>query len=93
VFAAQARFPREAVNIKGQGTEFVRVGDEGGKCTFTFCPTSGCTVFYIASGNERHIAIPVGVFADSEFPSPAVSVYEERMHSLVAMPKDIEHMA
>jgi hypothetical protein len=44
------------VNIQGQGTQFVRIGDEG-------------------------------------FPSPTVSVYEERMHSWVAMPKDIEHIS
>lgn len=92
VFGAQARFAREAVNINGQGTEFVRIGDEGGKCTFTFCPVCGSTVFYVEAGREQHIAIPVGVFADSTFPSPTISVYEERKHSWVAMPKDIEHI-
>ena len=29
VFGVQARFPREAVQIKGQGTEFIRTNDEG----------------------------------------------------------------
>jgi hypothetical protein len=50
-------------------------------------------VFYIAEGLEGFIAIPVGAFADPKFPSPTVSVYEERMHRWVAMPPDIEHMA
>jgi hypothetical protein len=80
------------VNIQGQGTQFVRIGDEGGKVTFTFCPTCGSTVFYVQDGAEQLIAIPVGAFADSGFPSPTVSVYEERMHSWVAMPRDIEHI-
>jgi hypothetical protein len=93
VFAAQARFPREAVEISGVGTEFVRIGDSGGKATFTFCAKCGATVYYVLGGREEVIAIPVGAFADPSFPAPAFSVYEDRMHSWVAMPKDMEHMA
>jgi hypothetical protein len=93
VFGAQARFPREAVEINGTGTEFVRVGDEGTKSTFIFCPTCGATVYYVLGVREESIAIPVGAFADPSFPAPSFSVYEERMHSWVAMPKDMEHMA
>jgi hypothetical protein len=92
VFGAQARFPREAVTISGQGTEFVRVGDEGTRIKFTFCPVCGSTVFYALAGHERVIAIPVGAFADPTFPAPAFSVYEERMHNWVNMPQDMEHM-
>jgi len=93
VFAAQARFPREAVEISGTGTDYVRVGDEGGRARFTFCPTCGTTVYYVMEGREDSIAIPVGVFADSSFPAPTFSVYEDRMHSWVTMPDDMEHMA
>jgi hypothetical protein len=60
VFGAQAYFARESVVIKGHGTQFVRVGDEGGRFTFTFCPKCGSTVFYVEEGDEQHIAIPVG---------------------------------
>jgi hypothetical protein len=92
VFSAQARFPREAVTISGQGTEFARVGDEGTKSTFTFCPVCGCTVFFALASGEGTIAIPVGAFADPTFPAPAFSVYEKRMHSWVTMPRDMDHM-
>jgi hypothetical protein len=34
----------------------------------------------------------VGAFADPNFPAPVFSVYEDRMHSWVNMPRDIEHM-
>jgi hypothetical protein len=34
----------------------------------------------------------LGAFAEPSFPVPTVSVYEERMHSWVQMPKDIEHL-
>jgi hypothetical protein len=93
VFGAQARFHREAVSISGQGTEFVRIGDEGTQATFTFCPKCGATVFYVLEDFNDAIAIPVGAFADPGFPAPAFSVYEDRMHSWVAMPQDMEHMA
>ncbi|MGK3961043.1 GFA family protein [Sorangium sp. So ce118] len=92
VFGAQARFSRESVKIKGHGKDFVRVGDEGTKSTFTFCPECGATVYYAMAGHEDVIAIPVGAFADPAFPGPTFSVYEERMHGWVVMPPDIEHM-
>ena len=93
VFASQARFPRQAVEIDGTGTEYVRVGDEGGRGRFTFCATCGDTVWHVMEGAEDSIAIPVGAFADPGFPAPTFSVYEERMHSWVVMPRDIEHIA
>ncbi len=92
VFATQARFRRDQVTISGQGTDFVRTGDEGTKARFTFCPVCGVTVYYRRDGQQDEIAIPVGVFADPTFPGPTFSVYEERMHGWVVMPKDIEHM-
>lgn len=92
-FGVQARFSRSVVAISGQGTEFVRVGDEGSPATFTFCPQCGATVFYVMAGHEETIAIPVGAFADPSFPAPSFSVYEDRMHGWVGLPPDIEHMA
>ena len=80
VFSAQAVFTRESVTIEGDGTEFVRIGDEGARFRFTFCPECGSTVYYVEEGDERHVAIPIGIFADSRFPAPTVSVYEKRRH-------------
>jgi hypothetical protein len=92
VFGAQAWFPADSVTVRGASKQFIRVGDEGGRTIFSFCPTCGATVHYTAEGREEHIAIPVGAFAEPSFPGPSVSVYEERMHSWVQMPEDIEHM-
>lgn len=92
VFAAQARFPRDAVSISGASSEFVRIGDEGTRATFRFCPTCGASVYYTLSGMEDVVAIPVGAFADPSFPAPTVSVYEERMHGWVHLPAGIEHI-
>lgn len=83
VFAAQARFARSDVIINGTSSEYLRVGDEGPGAHFHFCPTCGTTVYCIAVGKPDEIAIPVGAFADPDFPAPQVSVYEERKHAWV----------
>lgn len=93
VFGAQARFPTESVTITGPSKQFVRVGDDGGRITFNFCPHCGATVHYTIEGYEEHIAIPIGAFADPAFPAPMFSVYEGRMHRWIRMPEGIEHMA
>lgn len=79
--------------ISGKSSEYVRMGDAGSKTTFYFCPVCGSTVYYTSDAMEGSIAIPVGAFAEPTFPSPTVSVYEERMHSWVSMPSDIEPIA
>ena len=93
VFGAQARFDKDSVMINGKSRQYVRVGDAGSRITFHFCPECGATVYYAIQGHEQHIAIPVGAFAEPGFPPPTFSVYEERMHSWVRMPADIEHMS
>lgn len=93
VFGAQARFAAESVQISGKATRYVRVGDSGSKASFSFCPACGSTVYYQVEGSEAFIGIPVGAFADPGFQVPAFSVYEEHMHSWVALPEGIEHMA
>ncbi len=93
VFGAQARFATAAVAVTGQSKVFVRVGDEGTRASFHFCPDCGATVYYTFAGNDDAIAIPVGAFADPAFPAPSLSVYEERMHSWVQIPGQVTHMA
>jgi hypothetical protein len=92
VFGAQARFAASAVTVTGTAKEYVRVGDEGSRITFDFCPECGATVLYSGEGMEGFVAIPVGAFADPTFPTPSFSVYEERIHGWVSMPPGIEHM-
>ncbi len=91
VFATQARFHGGDVELAGRSKKYVRIGDSGGRATFSFCPDCGATVYYVIDGMDNMIAIPVGAFADPAFPAPVRSVYEERMHAWVTMPKDIEH--
>ena len=66
--------------------------DAGEARTFAFCPECGGTVFYTAPSKPELIAVPVGAFADPEFPAPRVSVWEVRRHAWVGLLEDIEHI-
>ena len=93
LFGAQARFLRTNVQIAGASTQWLRIGDEESKATFHFCPTCGATLYYATEGyDEEFVAIPVGAFAEPDFPAPTVSIYEERMHSWLGLPLGIEHI-
>jgi hypothetical protein len=92
VFGAQARFPADAVIAGGVSKEYARVGDDGGSARFHFCPECGATVFYRLDAVPGVVAIPVGAFADPDFPQPRVSVYGVRQHHWVHLPDSIERL-
>src|SRR5437667_12500583 len=58
VFGAQARFPSTSVTINRTCKEFVRVGDEGTRNSFRFCPECGSLVFDTAERVACSIARP-----------------------------------
>ncbi len=91
VFGAQARFPRDSVRIEGDSSRYVRTADSGNQITFHFCPSCGSTVFYHQDQDPEQTAVPVGAFADPEFPPPTVSVYEVWQHPWVGVPEGVEH--
>lgn len=91
VFATQARFAAEQVEIAGESREWSRRGDDGGGAVFSFCPTCGSTVYYRAIDDPGVVAVAVGAFADPLFPAPTRSVYEQRQHAWVTLPADFEH--
>ena len=93
VFGAQARFRTSATEIKGESREYVRVGDEGNRVAFHFCPHCGSTVYWGFKGHEEFVVVAVGAFAEPGFPAPTVSVYEIRKHAWVGTPAQIEHLA
>jgi hypothetical protein len=91
VFGVQARWPDDRVRIEGRSTEWVRVADSGNEVRSHFCPACGSTLYYRLAVQPTVVAIPVGGFADPEFPAPWISVYEVRRHGWVGLPADIEH--
>jgi hypothetical protein len=89
-FGYQARFPAEGFRVEGDYKEFVRLSDEEEERRLSFCPECGSTVFYTLGSQPGVVAIPVGGFADPDFPPPWVSVYESRRHAWVQMPEGID---
>jgi hypothetical protein len=93
-FAVQARWLADQVSIEGRSKSFEKVADSGNRATFHFCPDCGSDVHYEINGKfDGLIAIPVGAFADLDFPHPRFSVWEERKHDWVEiLGDDVEHM-
>ena len=86
VFATLASFAAP-YEVSGSATEYVRVGDQGAKFTFRFCPVCGTNVFHTEEGYEqRSVSVAVGAFADPGFVAPKVSVYDCRRHAWVQLP-------
>ncbi|WP_395020706.1 GFA family protein [Dongia sp.] len=76
-FSNNARFPEDRVSFEGRSKEFTRVTDAGNHVTYFFCPECGTTVHYSIDVQPGLVAIPVGAFADLEFPAPFLSFYHE----------------
>jgi len=88
-FAALAAFA-PPYRVTGRASEYVRVGDQGARFTFRFCPVCGANLFHTEQGFEdRGVAVAVGAFADPAFPPPTVSVYDCRRHPWVALPAGV----
>lgn len=87
----QARWPADHVRIEGRSTEYVRISDAGEPREFHFCPDCGSTVYYQTPSDPELIAVPIGAFAEPEFPQPTVSVWESRKHPWVGIPAEMEH--
>ena len=90
VFGEQARFDRTQVTVDGRATKYRRTGDEGTTAVFSFCPVCGSTVHYRFESDDDIVVIPVGAFAEPDFPAPSVSIYHVRKHAWVTMPQGIE---
>jgi hypothetical protein len=85
-FAAQARFLLENVEFAGAApTTYTRKGESGSTMTQRFCSYCGATVWYALDSEPDRIAVPIGAFADPQFPQPRFSVYESRKHDWVEL--------
>ena len=87
-FATQARWPEGDVTISGTFKVWERIADSGHKATYRFCPDCGSTLAYVIEGWPGVVAIPVGAFADLDFPAPRFSVYEHRKHDWIEIRGD-----
>jgi hypothetical protein len=88
-FGVIGYFGRNAVTIVGEAGQFSRTNDSGNQVTTGFCKSCGSTVYVLLGKNEALIGIPIGAFADSEFPMPVRAVWEQRRHGWVDLPNTI----
>jgi hypothetical protein len=89
VFAALAGFAAP-YRVFGEASKYVRVGDQGARFTFRFCPVCGTSLFHTEEGYEDvGVSVAVGAFADPDFPPPQASVYDCRRHAWVRMPEGL----
>lgn len=92
VFGMQARWRDENVRLTGDFNEWRRDCDSDHVATYRFCPVCGSTLAFVIEGWPGVTAIPVGAFADPDFPPPRFSVYEHRKHPWVEIGiEGIEH--
>jgi hypothetical protein len=85
-FGYNAHWPKDRVRTSGPSSRFLRTSDEGYWVAQSFCPSCGSTVFYEIERRPGILSIPVGGFAEPDFPPPTVAVYSSRKNGWVAMP-------
>lgn len=86
-YGVQARFAADQVEVSGNSTVWSRTGDEGTTAHFHFCPTCSSIVWYRPEAQPEMVVVPVGAFADPQFPAPTYSWYENRRHAWVSVPE------
>lgn len=91
VFGFQTRLEKNKSTIEGKSTEFIRIGDEGGKIRLHFCPLCGSTVFWYidVEGFTDSIVVALGGFANPDLPAPTFSVYKARKHHWFEIPLSV----
>ena len=79
-FSYNAHWPSDRVELDGRFANWRRTTEEGFSCDYDFCPQCGSTIVYRIERRPGIVSIPVGAFADPDFPEPTVSVFGERRH-------------
>jgi hypothetical protein len=79
-FTYAAVFPDAAITI---------AGDSGRWIENMFCPTCGIAVAFHAEGFQALTGIPVGCFADPDFPPPLRLYWASRRHRWLTFHNDL----
>jgi hypothetical protein len=77
-FSNNAVFASDRVTLTGETKHFTRIGEESGLPTlYSFCPDCGSVLCYQSQKEPDVIVVPVGAFADLDFPPPTRSFYHD----------------
>jgi hypothetical protein len=86
-FALSSRWnPDQVRDRSGNGLTYTRKGASGKDVEFLFCPVCGSTVSTRLELMPEAIGIPVGCFADPNFPAPKVAAWCESKLEWVRFP-------
>ncbi len=91
VFGVQARFAAQNTALNGEVSSYTRIADSANQVSYDFCPRCGTTVRLRLSVAPEYCVIPLGIFNEDDFPSPAFSVYEARKKGWVKFEGEMEH--
>ena len=96
-FHIAAWFNRRSVQIKGNTKEFTRTsGDAGLPFTFNFCTNCGTSIWWLSARPDgplrNKIGVAGGCFAEMNFPTPTISIYEKHKHSWLSLPRNIQNL-
>jgi hypothetical protein len=87
-----AYFLKQQVRAEGASKVYSRVADSGFAIHFYFCPTCGTSLYWDSEKRPDHLGVAVGCFADSSFPAPTLSCWEESQHGWLGLPPYTEHL-
>ncbi|WGR75098.1 MULTISPECIES: GFA family protein [unclassified Bradyrhizobium] len=82
-FGVGAFYSADLVTISGAPKGYVRAAASGGMVRSYFCPDCGSTVYWKADNMPAMIGVAVGAMADTEYPAPFKSVFEQSKHRWV----------
>ena len=83
VLGVGAYYAQENITVSGVTKEYVRPTEAGNQFSTHFCPTCGSSVYWSSGKNPGLVGIAVGAFADTSFPPPGRSVWEQSKHPWV----------
>jgi hypothetical protein len=82
---------KDQVRMEGAYKIYERDTAVGTKIRFYFCPNCGSNICWDADRRPAHYGIAAGNFADTSFPPPTASVWEEEMQPWVELPTVTDH--
>lgn len=83
--------PREAIEIEGELTSFVRPADSGAEVTRYFCGHCGVTIYGTTSRRPGDVLFSPGIFPKSDWFAPTQVIYARSALGWDNLPPDIPH--
>jgi hypothetical protein len=93
VFGVSAYFRKADISLSGPSKMYIRDGQDGRKLRIHFCPDCGTSVYWELDILPGHYGVAVGTFADSGFPAPIQSLWEQDRHPWLGFEHNPSRMA